>query len=37
MGTRSYLKLGHGVNHPPPFSDEIKERVELYLFFLLVS
>jgi hypothetical protein len=22
-----------GVDHPPPFSAEVKERVELYLFF----
>jgi hypothetical protein len=25
-------RLGRGVNHPPPFSAEVKERVELYLF-----
>jgi len=24
---------GRGVDHPPPFSAEVKERVELYLFF----
>ena len=23
---------GRGVNHPPPFSAEVKERVELYLY-----
>jgi hypothetical protein len=25
-------QLGHGVDHPPPFSAEVKERVELYLY-----
>ena len=24
--------LGHGVNHPPPSSSEVKERVELYFY-----
>ena len=24
-------RLGHGVDHPPPSSAEVKERVELYL------
>jgi hypothetical protein len=24
---------GRGVNHPPPSSAEVKERVELYLYF----
>jgi hypothetical protein len=23
---------GRGIDHPPPFSAEIKERVELYLY-----
>jgi len=23
---------GHGVDHPPPYSAEVKERVELYLY-----
>ena len=35
MGTWSFpgVKLpGRGVNHPPPFSVEFKERVELYLY-----
>ena len=34
MGTGSFLgvkRSGRGVNHPPPSSAEIKERVELYL------
>ena len=25
---------GYGVNHPPPSKDEVKERVELYLYSL---
>jgi hypothetical protein len=25
--------LGRGVDHPPPSNAEIKERVELYLYF----
>jgi hypothetical protein len=36
MGTGSFpaVKLsGLGVDHPPPFSIEFKERVELYLYF----
>jgi hypothetical protein len=35
MGTRSFLeekRLGHGVDHPPPSSAEVKERVKLYLY-----
>ena len=28
---------GYGVNHPTPTSDEVKERVELYLYSLSVS
>jgi hypothetical protein len=35
MGTGSVLGVkrpGRGVNHPPPPSAEVKERVELYLF-----
>jgi len=23
---------GDGINHPPPFSTEVKERVELHLY-----
>jgi len=26
-------QLGHGVDHPPPSGMEVKERVELYLYF----
>ena len=36
MGTKSYLGVKqpwHGVYHPPPSSAEVKERVELYLYF----
>ena len=25
-------RLRRGVNHPPPATDEVKERVELYLY-----
>ena len=25
-------QVGHGVDHPPPSSTEVKERVELYLY-----
>jgi len=25
-------RLGHGVDHPPPSSAEVKERVKLYLY-----
>ena len=35
MGTGSFLgvrQLGHGVDHRPPSSAEVKERVELYLY-----
>jgi len=35
MGTGYFLGLmrpGRGVDHPPPSSAEIKERVELYLY-----
>ena len=35
MGTGSFpgVKLpGRGVNHPPPPSAEVKERVELYIY-----
>jgi hypothetical protein len=35
MGTGSFLGVkrpGRGVDHPPPSSAEIKERVELYLY-----
>ena len=34
VGTRSFtgLKwLGHGINHPPPSSSEVKERVDMYI------
>jgi len=24
--------MQHGVNHPPPFSAKVKERVRLYLY-----
>jgi len=29
---RGVKQLGHGVDHPPPSSAEVKERVELYLY-----
>jgi len=35
MDTGSFLgvkRLGHGIDHPPPSSDEVKERVEIYLY-----
>ena len=36
VGTRSVFpgvkRSGRGINHPPPFSAEVKERVELYLY-----
>ena len=35
MGTESFSGVkrpGRGVDHPPPSSAEVKERVELYLF-----
>ena len=35
MGTRSFRgskRLGHGIDHPPPASTKVKERVELYLY-----
>jgi hypothetical protein len=35
MATGSYLGVkrpGRGVDHPPPSSAEVKERVELYLY-----
>jgi hypothetical protein len=36
LGTRSLSRgvkcLGHGVDHPPPSSARVKERVELYLY-----
>jgi len=35
MGTGSFLGVkqpGHGADHPPPSSVEVKERVELYLY-----
>jgi hypothetical protein len=35
MGTGSFPRVkrpGRGVNHPPPSSAEVKERVDLYLY-----
>jgi len=35
MGTVSFLEvkqLGRGVDHPPPFNVEVKERVALYFY-----
>jgi len=35
MGTRSFLgskRLGHGTDHPPPASTEVKEREKPYLY-----
>jgi len=35
LGTRSFPgenRTGRGVDHPPPYSSEVKERVELYLY-----
>ena len=35
MGTGPFLgakRPGRGVDHPPPYSDGVKERVELYLY-----
>jgi len=35
MGNGSFPRVkrpGRGVDHPPPFSAEIKERVELYIY-----
>jgi hypothetical protein len=35
MGTESFLGVkrpGRGIDHPPPSSAEVKERVELYLY-----
>jgi len=35
VGTGSFpgvKRLGRGVDHPPPSSAEVKERVELYLY-----
>jgi hypothetical protein len=35
MGTGSFpgvKRPGHSVNHPPPSSADVKERVELYLY-----
>jgi hypothetical protein len=36
MGTGSFPQVNHpgrGVDHPPPSSAKVKERVELYLYF----
>ena len=38
MGTGSFPGVKQpqrGLNHPPPYSAAVKERVELYLYFLL--
>jgi len=35
MGTGSFpgvKRSGRGVDHPPPYSAEVKERVKLYLY-----
>jgi len=35
MGTGSFpgvKRLGRGIDHPPPSSAEIKDRVEIYLY-----
>jgi len=35
VGTRSFLGVkrpGRGVDHPPPSSAEVKEKVELYIY-----
>jgi len=35
MATASFPRVkrsGRGVDHPPPFRAEVKERVELYLY-----
>ena len=35
MGTASFPVIkqpGHVVDHPPPYSAEVKERVELYIY-----
>jgi len=35
MGTGSFpgvKRLGRGLDHPPPSSAEVKERVELYIY-----
>jgi len=35
MGSRSFLgvkQLGRSIDHPPPSSAEVKERVGLYLY-----
>jgi len=35
MGTGSFAglkRLGRGVDHPPPSSAEVKERVEIHLY-----
>jgi len=40
MGAGSFLGvkwLGHSINHPPPCSADFKERVELYLYFFVLS
>jgi len=36
MGTGSFpgvMRPGRGVDHPPPFSAEVEEKVGLYLYF----
>jgi len=35
MGIGTFLRIkrpGHGIDHPPPFSAKVKERVELHLY-----
>jgi len=36
MGTRSFLGIkrpGYGIDHPPPSSAEVKERVKVYHYY----
>jgi len=40
MGNGSFLGVkwpGHGANHPPPYSADVKGRVELYLYSFVLS
>jgi len=35
MGTEPFAGVrqpGHGIDHPPPTSTEVKERVEIYFY-----
>jgi len=34
LGFSWVKKLGHGIDHQPPCSAEVKERVELYIYAL---